>query len=155
VPCDINAILEDVLRGFKERQLSLKNITVERDLQADLPRVMLDSNQARQVFLNLINNAGDAIDGAGRITISTRFNDDQVYICVADTGRGMDSEQLKKIFIPFFTTKEVGKGTGLGLSVSLGIIESMGGTMDVQSMPGAGSVFRVILPVQSNQRSGS
>jgi two-component system NtrC family sensor kinase len=67
----------------------------------------------------------------------------------------MDSEQLKKIFIPFFTTKEVGKGTGLGLSVSLGIIESMGGTMDVQSMPGAGSVFKVILPVQSNQRSGS
>ena len=67
-------------------------------------------------------------------------------VTVTDTGIGMDGDQIKKIFDPFYTTKEVGKGTGLGLSVSIGIVETMGGTIEVQSMPGAGSAFTVVLP---------
>ena len=74
-----------------------------------------------------------------------------VRITVTDTGKGMDSEQIKKIFDPFFTTKEVGKGTGLGLSVSIGIVESMGGSIEVQSLPGAGSAFTVVLPKKANK----
>jgi len=150
VPSDINAILEDVIHGFKERELSLRNIAVKRDYQADLPPVMVDPDQIRQVFLNIINNAGDAINGSGTITLSTRQGDGRVEVCVKDTGRGMDSNEIKKIFDPFYTTKEVGKGTGLGLSVSLGIVQSMGGTIEVQSLPGAGSAFTIIFPLPSD-----
>jgi two-component system, NtrC family, sensor kinase len=146
IAADIHAILEEVLGGFKERALALDNVTVIRDFDADLPEIQVDPDQIRQVFLNLINNAGDAIKGPGRITLATRQDDASVRISVTDTGVGMDSEQLKKIFDPFYTTKEVGKGTGLGLSVSIGIVESMGGTIEVQSMPGAGSAFTVVLP---------
>jgi two-component system, NtrC family, sensor kinase len=146
VRTDIHAMLEDILGGFKEHALALDNVTVTRDFEADLPEVLVDPDQIRQVFLNLINNAGDAIQGPGRITLSTRQDEDFVRVTVTDTGAGMDAGQIKKIFDPFFTTKEVGKGTGLGLSVSIGIVESMGGTIEVQSMPGAGSAFTVVLP---------
>ena len=143
---NINAIIDDVLMGFKERSLGLDDISVERQFDADLAMVMVDQDQLRQVFLNLINNAGDAIQGPGKITISTNQDEETVRVTITDTGKGMDSEQLKRIFDPFYTTKEVGKGTGLGLSVSIGIIESMGGTIEVQSLPGAGSAFTVVLP---------
>jgi two-component system NtrC family sensor kinase len=142
----INAIVEDVLGGFKEHALALDNVSVVREFDAGLPEILVDPDQIRQVFLNLINNAGDAIKGPGRITIATRQDDQTVRVTVTDTGTGMDGEQLKKIFDPFYTTKEVGKGTGLGLSVSIGIVETMGGTIEVQSMPGAGSAFTVVLP---------
>ena len=148
VPSNINRILEEVLGGFKERSLSLADITVTRQFDAHLPDVLVDRDQIRQVFLNLINNAGDAIKGPGQITITTRQDEAAVRVTVTDTGKGMDSEQIKKIFDPFFTTKEVGKGTGLGLSVSIGIVESLGGTIEVQSLPGAGSAFTVVLPKQ-------
>jgi len=142
----INAILEEVLGGFKEHALALDNVTVVRDFDAGLPEILVDPDQIRQVFLNLVNNAGDAIKGPGRITIATRQDDRSVRVTITDTGTGMDGEQLKKIFDPFYTTKEVGKGTGLGLSVSIGIVETLGGTIEVQSMPGAGSAFTVVLP---------
>ena len=143
---DIHVILEDVLGGFKEHALALENVSVIRDFGAGLDQVLVDPDQIRQVFLNLINNAGDAIKGPGRITITTRQDERTVRVTVTDTGVGMDGDQIKKIFDPFYTTKEVGKGTGLGLSVSIGIVETMGGTIEVQSMPGAGSAFTVVLP---------
>ena len=143
---NVNNILEDVLSGFKERALALEDVDVVRDFDTGLPEIMVDSDQIRQVFLNLINNAGDAIKGPGRITIATRQDEHAVRITVTDTGVGMNGEQIKKIFDPFYTTKEVGKGTGLGLSVSIGIVQSMGGTIEVQSLPGAGSAFTVVLP---------
>ncbi len=98
--------------------------------------------------MNLINNAGDAISGPGKITIATSRNDQDIQITIKDTGKGMTAEQLSDIFNPFFTTKEVGKGTGLGLSVSLSIIESLGGAIDVQSLEGAGSSFMISLPIR-------
>jgi two-component system, NtrC family, sensor kinase len=146
VAADINAILEKVLSGFKERFLMLADISVERDLDRTLPDILVDPNQLQQVLFNLVNNAGDAISGAGKITVTTAQDDEKVRITVADNGVGMNSAQLKKIFDPFYTTKEVGRGTGLGLSVSIGIVESMGGTIEVQSMPGIGSAFTVVLP---------
>ena len=148
---DIHRILEDVLGGFKERSLALSDVAVVRDWDENLPRIMVDPDQIRQVFLNLINNAGDAIEGPGKITITTRQNVNAVRITVTDTGKGMDGELIKKIFDPFYTTKPVGKGTGLGLSVSIGIVESMRGTIEVQSMPGAGSAFTVVLPIRQNE----
>lgn len=151
-PTNLNGILEKVLGGFKERSLALADITVIRKFDRTLPEVLVDSDQIQQVFFNLINNAGDAIKGAGRITIATGQDDDTVRIAVTDTGSGLEAEQLKKIFDPFYTTKEIGKGTGLGLSVSVGIVESMGGRIDVQSMPGAGSTFTVVLPKNITER---
>jgi two-component system NtrC family sensor kinase len=108
---------------------------------------MLDRDQMTQVFLNLINNAGDAVDVGGTITLRTRHEDDAVHITVRDTGEGMTPEILRNVFQPFFTTKEVGKGTGLGLSISLSIVESMGGSIEIQSMPGSGSSVTVVLPL--------
>jgi len=150
-PANINAIMEEVLGGFKEHALALADIQVVRQFDPQLPDILMDPDQVRQVLFNLINNAGDAIAGPGKITLSTQQDEATVRVTVTDTGKGMDSEQVKKIFDPFYTTKEVGKGTGLGLSVSIGIVESMGGTIEVQSLPGAGSAFTVILPKQTNK----
>lgn len=149
--CNLNQVLDDVVGGLLEREFKVSNIELVRDYAPELPDVMTDADQLRQVFQNLINNAGDAIAGSGTITISTRVADNGVKASVTDTGCGMSQEVLGKIFLPFFTTKEVGKGTGLGLGISLSIIEAMGGTIDVQSMPGAGSTFTVTLPINSSE----
>jgi signal transduction histidine kinase len=85
---------------------------------------------------------------AGSITIQTVRRDDQIRIAVTDTGEGMTSELMENIFMPFYTTKEVGKGTGLGLSVSYGIMKSLGGNIEVQSVYGRGSTFTLVLPVE-------
>jgi two-component system NtrC family sensor kinase len=147
VDCNLNQLLDDVMSGFKQRELEVKNIEVHRDYDPELPDIVADPDQIRQVLLNLINNAGDAISESGSITISTSSEDGNVQLKVTDTGNGMTSEQMKKIFDPFYTTKQAGKGTGLGLSVSLSIVKSMGGAIEVQSMPGAGSAFTVSLPI--------
>jgi len=147
-PCSVNQILEDVVGGLKEQEFAVSNIQLVRDYAADLSEVLLDPDQMRQVFLNLINNAQDAIDGPGTITLKTARADHSVRVTVADTGKGMTTEETEKIFFPFYTTKEVGKGTGLGLSVSLSIVEAMGGRIEVQSLPGAGSSFTVVLPLE-------
>jgi two-component system, NtrC family, sensor kinase len=148
VACDVNHILDEVLSGIKEREFAVTDIKVKRHFNSHLPQIHVDPDQIRQVFLNLINNAGDAIDGPGTITITTSRNGKNIQIAVTDTGQGMTADHMKKIFDPFYTTKVVGKGTGLGLSVSFSIIQSLGGSIDVQSMPGAGSTFIVSLPLE-------
>jgi two-component system NtrC family sensor kinase len=147
-PCNLNEVLEDVVGGLKEQEFSVSNIRLVREYDPNLPELFLDADQIRQVLLNLVNNAQDAINGAGTITLRTEKAQDMVRVTVSDTGKGMTSEQMDKIFLPFYTTKEAGKGTGLGLSVSLNIVEAMGGRIDVQSLPGAGSSFAVELPIQ-------
>jgi two-component system NtrC family sensor kinase len=146
-PCDVNQILDEVLVGLKEREFRLADIEIVRNYDPGLPEILVDRDQIRQVFLNLINNAGDAISGPGTITLTTSRNDQYVKVNIKDTGSGMSLEQIDRIFDPFYTTKEVGKGTGLGLSVSLSIVESLGGTIDVQSLEGSGSSFMVSLPI--------
>jgi two-component system, NtrC family, sensor kinase len=145
--CSMNEILEQVVSGIKEEEFRVNNIELVRAFDEELPDIRVDRDQLRQVFLNLVNNAQDAIGSGGTITLTTRRVGERVRVSVRDTGRGMSPEEMERIFQPFFTTKEVGKGTGLGLSVSLGIIEGMDGRFQVQSLLNSGSEFTVSLPV--------
>ena len=122
-------------------------IVVERDL-GELPEVRCYSGQLNQVFMNLLMNACDAMDGRGKITVRTRGADDGVVLEFQDDGPGMTPEVRGRIFEPFFTTKPVGKGTGLGLSISHGIVERHGGSMTVESAPGEGACFTIRLPLE-------
>jgi two-component system, NtrC family, sensor kinase len=145
-PIDVNDEIEAAL-GIAEYSNHGK-VAVIRELGADLPSVVADRSQLQTVFLNLINNAMDAMEAKGTLTVSsTRGDDRTVKIRIADTGCGIEPAIRDKIFTPLFTTKEEGKGTGLGLSISHDIIENHGGMMDVQSTPGKGTVFTVVLPV--------
>ncbi|KPK21146.1 MAG: histidine kinase, partial [Nitrospira bacterium SG8_3] len=127
-------------------------IGIKQALPQDVPRIHADQNQLQQVFVNLFNNAIDAIlekQGAegGEVTVETsRADDGKVKMIVKDNGCGISTENLKKIFTPFFTTKSGGKGTGLGLSVCYGIIQNMGGSMEVSSTEGVGTTFTICLP---------
>jgi two-component system NtrC family sensor kinase len=126
------------------------NIKLVTNFDENLDRVTADSSQLQQVFLNLIMNAADAIEGKGTITITTKNTGDNgrdfVEIEFRDTGPGIDDENLAKIFEPFFTTKPVGKGTGLGLAVSHGIIQEHGGTIFAKTKVGEGTSFFIKLP---------
>ncbi len=117
----------------------------------ELPEVECLSSQLNQVFMNLLVNAGHAIEEQGTITIRTGQQGEEVWVEVADTGKGIAPEHMKKIFDPFFTTKPVGKGTGLGLSLSYGIVQKHHGRIEVQSIVGRGTTFRVCLPVKQPQ----
>jgi len=152
VPCNLNQLMDDILGGLKQRSLELENIEIKKQYDPGLPNIVADPDQIRQVFLNLINNAGDAIKGPGMITIITDNDEKQVRVTISDTGKGMTSAEMQKIFDPFFTTKQTGKGTGLGLSIALSLVKSMGGAIEVQSMPNRGSSFTVIIPIDIEER---
>jgi two-component system NtrC family sensor kinase len=116
-----------------------------------LPEVWCIPSQINQVILNLIVNAAHAIESKGQITIRTACDGDSICLEVRDTGCGIPPEIQKRIFEPFFTTKPVGKGTGLGLSITYGIVQRHAGRIEVDSVPGTGTAFRVILPLHGNQ----
>jgi two-component system, NtrC family, sensor kinase len=118
-----------------------------RVFEGGLPDVVADAAQMRQVVVNLAVNAIQAMPDGGRLTASLHREGDAVVLEIADTGVGMDEATRRRIFTPFFTTKEVGEGTGLGLAVAHGIVTAHGGTIDVESAPGQGSRFRVRLPL--------
>jgi signal transduction histidine kinase len=122
-------------------------------LYGDLPPVECLPSQLNQVFMNVLVNAGHAIDDHGQITIATRSSGDFAYVEISDDGKGIAQEHLPRIFEPFFTTKPVGKGTGLGLSISYGIVRKHGGEIDVRSELGIGTTFVIKLPV--HQRHGA
>ncbi len=143
---DVTQVVKDTL-ALVRRHAALSNIAVEEYYEADLPLVDTDVPQCKQVFLNLITNALDAMPGGGTLTVTAAREAEFVRIDVADSGAGIPPANLDKIFDPFFTTKPAVKGTGLGLSVSLGIVQSHGGTIEVRSEVGKGSVFSVKLPI--------
>ena len=120
----------------------------EVDNLDDLPQILAEPEPLRQVVGNILVNAADAIADRGTITVSTALQDGMVSITIADTGRGIPAENLQRIFNPFFTTKGGGRGTGLGLSIAASIVKYMGGTIKVNSIPGAGSSFTILLPVK-------
>ena len=153
VPTEVNQLLEEVVAGVKEQEFKVSNINLVRDYDPAVPQLMLDPDLIRQVFLNLINNASDAVKEGDTVTLSTRLDGDFVRATVADTGEGMHPETLEKIFIPFYTSKGVGRGTGLGLPIALNIVEGMGGRIEVKSEPGQGSAFTVVLPVPKRNLS--
>jgi signal transduction histidine kinase len=146
---DVNAGLDSTLSICRNQ---LKNtIEIVKDY-GELPPIEGAPSQINQVFLNIINNASQAIEGAGQIRLTTRGSADKVQVRIEDTGCGMTPEVMSKIFEPFFTTKDVGKGTGLGLSISYQIIKEHGGNIDVKSQPGKGSAFTITLPVHQAQQ---
>ncbi|MEW6657897.1 MAG: ATP-binding protein [Thermodesulfobacteriota bacterium] len=146
---DLNAILEDTI-GFLENEARYRNIEIQVDFDGKLPQTTSDSAQLQQVFLNILNNAIDAIGKDGEILIKTTHmaKNNQLAVEISDNGPGIPKEMLDKIFDPFFTTKEVGKGTGLGLSISYSIIDKLGGRMLVASEAGKGTTFTIYLPIR-------
>jgi signal transduction histidine kinase len=132
-----------------EHQFKLDNVTMEAQLDTSIPMLSADGEKLKQVFMNLLMNAKQAISAQGRIQITTGYelSPNEITVNVEDTGSGIASEILDKIFNPFFTTKPTGHGTGLGLSVSYGIIKDHQGDIIVQSTPGEGSTFTIHLPV--------
>lgn len=146
---DISEAIRTVM-DLRAYELNVRNISLEADLDVDLPLIMADMHQIEQVFLNIINNAEQAISesgGPGAIRLATRSDGSRIEVVISDTGTGMTSEVMHRIFEPFFTTKEVGQGTGLGLSICYGIIEEHGGEIRAESQPGAGTTLTVVLPV--------
>ncbi|MFC1585252.1 ATP-binding protein [Fibrobacterota bacterium] len=143
---DIHFLIDEVLSGFLEREMTVSDVRIKRDY-GNMPGVIIDANQFKQVLLNIINNAVDAITPPGAISIATGNDGKNALITVTDTGHGIPGDRLDKIFMPFYTTKEVGKGTGLGLSVSYAIIKNMGGRIMVESVEGKGSSFTISLPL--------
>jgi len=144
---DINGIIDRTVQ-ILEKQASLKNITIIRNLDRSLPLIDIDKSKIQQVFSNLIINACEAMPRGGSLTITSRTDPSgyNIEVLFADTGIGIPKENLQKLFDPFFTTKSF--GTGLGLAVSYGIIQQRGGTIDVESEVGQGSVFKVQLPIE-------
>ena len=143
---DLNKLIGEWIDFFETRcTKSGIQIVVDRDI--DLPTVNGDPAQLNQVFVNVVVNAIQSMPTGGRLTIKTIFQDDCVSILVEDTGQGIEKENMDKIFLPFFTTKEVDEGTGLGLSVVYGIVNEHGGSIDVDSKPGQGSTFKIKFPV--------
>ena len=156
LPANINTIIEEVLETFKDSirsnsVLQKKGVRITKNLIPTLPKVDVEEDQIAQVFLNLLKNAYDAISDKGTIYITSSFSKDgqTVLIKFKDTGVGIPKKNLDKIFLPFFTTKDVDKGTGLGLSICDGIIRAHGGDIEVESKVGIGSTFTVKLLVNS------
>jgi two-component system, NtrC family, sensor kinase len=137
-----------------ENQALFHNVRIVKDF-GKLPQVVLDPSQIQQVFMNMIMNASEAMDGNGQLTLATRFYPAEAIIEVAfaDTGHGISEENIERIFDPFFTTKDVGHGTGLGLAISYGIVKEHKGSIAVESAIGKGTTFRVRLPVMANGES--
>ncbi len=161
---NLNDVLEQVI-AVVEHTFGLEKISLEREFAPDLPLIFGDQEKLQQVFLNLLNNAHDAIGSDGRVTVTTRPDSKkgEAVVSIGDTGTGIPPDALPRIFDPFFTTKPVGKGTGLGLSVTFGIVKDHGGHIEVESHthpleaesdavsgepdPGAGTVFTLHFPI--------
>ncbi|UCH14373.1 MAG: cache domain-containing protein [Bacteroidales bacterium] len=143
---DIQKVIQQLVLIIK-KQKDFGKITIIENYTKDLKTIFVDKNQMQQVFLNLLLNAAEAIGEQGKITITSSVINEKLTISIQDTGCGIKSEDIHKVFDPFYTNKRVGKGTGLGLSVSYGIIQQYGGNIEVESKVGKGSTFRVILPL--------
>ncbi|MHC4983210.1 MAG: sensor histidine kinase, partial [Planctomycetota bacterium] len=148
---DLNGIVEEGLY-FLESRCAKNGIELVRQLSPELPKITADASQLRQVFVNLVVNAIQAMPGGGALEVRTRLSGDRAALSVQDNGIGMSQEVLNGIFIPFFTTKDVNEGTGLGLPVVHGIVTSHGGTIHVESTPGRGTRFEVELPVTAARK---
>lgn len=173
---DINDELDSVL-SIMEKDMQMDNVQVIRDFGTDLPKIKIDANRMRQVFLNLTNNARHAMSRGGHLTVTTEkfvkktkqnrrktdmsanpkeipvVQEDFIRLKFADTGTGIKPEDMVKLFDPFFTTKPEDQGTGLGLSVSYTIVEKHSGTIEVESEYGQGATFIITLPCASRHEN--
>jgi two-component system NtrC family sensor kinase len=145
-PVGLNELVEESLSLLRHHR-RFKRLEVVRDLDPDSPRTIGDSEQLLQVLMALMLNAVDAMEqGAGQLTVRSARTGEGIMLEVTDTGVGIPGAELSKIFEPFYTTKSPGRGTGLGLSICYGIVTGHGGRIEVDSIPGRGSTFRVLLP---------
>jgi len=146
----INDVIQSTL-DLKRYQIRVDNIQVELHLSGDIPETMGDPHHMQQVFMNIVNNAHQAMldhSGSGRLTVETELRDDDIIIRFKDTGPGIPEDVMDSIFDPFFTTKPEGKGTGLGLSICRALVEDHGGRIYVESNIGAGTTFTIELPLE-------
>ena len=147
----INEMLDEVVYLSTQRA-KYSNISISTDLQENLPIIKASETELQQVFLNLVNNALDAMEKTGgEITVTSRMEKKSVSVTIADTGPGIAEANLARIFDPFFTTKPVGKGTGLGLSICYGIVNKMGGAIDIKSQVGKGTTFIIRIPLDTTK----
>ena len=143
----IDDLIEELV-SLSAQKAKYSNVTINTDIQPDLPALKVSQTELQQVFLNLINNALDAMEKkGGTLDISSQVEDNFIVVEVEDNGPGIPEANIARIFDPFFTTKPVGKGTGLGLSICYGIIKKMGGEIEVRSLLGEGTTFRVSIPL--------
>ena len=147
---DLNEVILEVF-GFLEKEALHRNIGVQLQLADDLPQIFSDHGQLQQVFLNILNNAFTAVNDGGMVVIKSWENDqDRVAVSIQDNGVGMSEETKKHIFEPFFSGR-TGDGTGLGLSITYGIVNKLGGSIDVETEEGKGTTFIVLLPKKAKQ----
>ena len=151
-PVDINSVLDEILL-LHEKQLRENDINIVNRFTEELGLVNASKNQLRQVFLNMVSNARDAMPDGGTLTVTTSGDGESVWIQINDTGVGIRQENLGKIFDSFFTTKGEVKGVGLGLSVCYGFIKEHGGDIEVESEEGVGTAFMITLPVYDSSAS--
>ena len=151
---DVNKILEEGL-SLVAAQPAFQKVEIAKTLDPSLPATDGDPVQLKEVFLNILSNAGEAMPEGGRVTVVSRFREagsHPIEIMIRDTGQGIPQENLNKLFMPFFTTKKIGQGTGLGLAIAYGIVKMHRGAIEVQSKVGEGTTFWVKLPAGSSLR---
>lgn len=150
---DINQLLEETL-SLVENQSIFQNVNISKNLCASPPRLIVDKVQIQQVFINIVLNAAEAMEGKGALIIDTRISNDGQFmeVEITDTGCGIPEESIEKPFEPFYTTKETGKGTGLGLAISYGYIQRHNGIIEVKSQVGKGTTFIVRLPTANEKK---
>lgn len=149
-PHRLDDLISDTLK-LVEYKIKEGDIQLQLNLNCKRKTYLFPANHLQQVFLNIIINAIQAMSKGGTLTIKSKEVKKDLEVTISDTGIGISEENLNRIFDPFFTTKDVGTGTGLGLSVSYGIIEKLGGRIEVESKVGKGSSFKVIIPKRNNQ----
>jgi len=150
---DINELLEETL-SLVENQSIFQDVNISKNLCASPPPLIVDKVQIQQVFINIVLNAAEAMEGKGALIIDTRISDDGQFmeIKTTDTGCGIPEENIERLFEPFYTKKEAGKGTGLGLAISYGYIQRHNGTIEVKSQVGKGTTFIIKLPISDEKK---
>ncbi len=144
-PSDINNLVTETT-DLLRKECEERGLAVETELDAEIPEISFDYNLIKQVLINLMLNSFDAMDKKGTVTVKTLSSNGSVLIAVEDNGAGIDEDNLKNIFNPFFTTKT--RGTGLGLAISRKTMKDHGGDISVESVPGKGSTFTILLPIK-------
>ncbi len=147
---NIGKTIQEVL-GFMGKEAEYRSITVSVNVSDDIPSFENDKGRIQEIFLNLINNSFAAMDDGGYLNIAAKCNEDKssVSVTVTDDGGGIPEDDMKRIFDPFFSTKTKKGGTGLGLSITYGLIQKIGGKIDVESEVGKGTSFTVTLPLKN------